>query len=370
MKFLHTADWQMGMPAPSDAAERGEQIRQARFEAARRVIETAQTRAVDFVVVAGDLFEDNAVDRVMVRRVGELLAKAHVPVYILPGNHDPWVPGSVWEHSVWSEHDDLRVLTKPEPLEVPGGLLWPTPVCEPYSHRDQTQWMDATDQESICIGVAHGNVQGGPADPELPILRDAPAKRGLDYLALGHWHSTALYEEPDQGHCRMAYSGAHEPTKFGERDSGQVLIVEIHGRRAAPVVEPVSTSVLKWVVMEREVAAGEGLETVAEEVRAMSEPDRTLLRLRLSGVFDPGASALLRDLEEVLAARFLLGRLETDGLVELPQDDSWLDDLPDELTKATAARLSELASSGQPQQRVEARMALAELFDVVGRAGR
>ena len=44
---------------------------------------------------------------------------------------------------------------------------------------------------AIAVGLAHGTVEGVPQDPpEFPIARDAAARAGLDYLALGHWHST------------------------------------------------------------------------------------------------------------------------------------------------------------------------------------
>ena len=40
--------------------------------------------------------EDNAVDRVQVQKVADVLAAFTGPVYLIPGNHDPFSPGSVW----------------------------------------------------------------------------------------------------------------------------------------------------------------------------------------------------------------------------------------------------------------------------------
>jgi DNA repair exonuclease SbcCD nuclease subunit len=60
------------------------------------------------------------------------------------------------------------------------------------------------------MGVAHGTVEGVRQDePDYPISRGAPERAGLDYLALGHWHSTATHPGPD-GVLRMAYSGTDE----------------------------------------------------------------------------------------------------------------------------------------------------------------
>ena len=100
MRFIHTADWQIGMRAVHAGAA-AEAVRSARIETATKICRMAEAEAVDFLLLAGDTFENNAVDRGLVEQVGALLGGARCAVYILPGNHDPVQPGSVWEHPVW-----------------------------------------------------------------------------------------------------------------------------------------------------------------------------------------------------------------------------------------------------------------------------
>ena len=76
-------------------------MREARLEAARLVIETGREAGVEFVAVCGDTFEANGVDRVLVQKVVDILAGFDGLVYVTPGNHDPFMPGSVWEHPAW-----------------------------------------------------------------------------------------------------------------------------------------------------------------------------------------------------------------------------------------------------------------------------
>ena len=83
MKFLHTADWQIGMRAAHVGAA-GVRVREARLEAARRVIETGREAGVEFVVVCGDTFEDNGVDRVLVQKIVDILAGFGGLVYVIP----------------------------------------------------------------------------------------------------------------------------------------------------------------------------------------------------------------------------------------------------------------------------------------------
>ena len=189
MKFLHTSDWQMGMKADS-VGLMADRVRAERLEAAKRVVQTAKEQGAEFILLTGDVFEDNAVDRLLVRKAGEILRAFPGSVYIIPGNHDPLSPGSVWEHGVWQEATNITVFRKPEPVELEGCILFPCPLHEKYSTKNPTAWINAKDVTKPAIGLAHGNVEGIPnGEPDYPIPRDAATRRGLDYLALGHWHS-------------------------------------------------------------------------------------------------------------------------------------------------------------------------------------
>jgi hypothetical protein len=99
------------------------------LESARRVIEEALREKVDFVVVAGDTFENNGVDRIKVREVAKILGGAGCPVYLISGNHDALTPGSVWEDAVWGEFPNVHVLRKAEPVEVGGAVVYPAEHC-------------------------------------------------------------------------------------------------------------------------------------------------------------------------------------------------------------------------------------------------
>jgi len=92
VKFLHTSDWQMGMRAVH-AGIKAKEVRDTRFNSALRVTELAKEHQVDFVIIAGDVFEHHDVDDVVVKRTVDILNQfAPIPVYVLPGNHDPYVP--------------------------------------------------------------------------------------------------------------------------------------------------------------------------------------------------------------------------------------------------------------------------------------
>lgn len=367
MRFVHTADWQIGMRA-AHVGEAGARVREERLHAARRVIDTARQAGADFIVIAGDTFEDNGIDRILVQKTADILASYGRPVYIIPGNHDPLEPGSVWEHPAWRSNQNIQVLCQEHPVEAPGGVLYPCPAKERRSGKDPTAWIRAEAVGKIRIGLAHGTVEGvHQEEPDYPIPRDSPARAALDYLAIGHWHSMTTYPGAD-GAVRMAYSGTHEAARFGERDSGKVLLVEIAEPSTPPAITPVRTGGLTWTLIETDLREPGDLLRVRQQVEALDAPGSTLLEVQVSGLLSAGERAELARLQEIIASRFLYGRVEAYRLRPSPEDDSWLSGVPEGVVREAAARLRELANPAFSGQRPEggtpdaASRALLELY--------
>ena len=67
MRFLHTADWQIGMKA-SHVGQAGARVRDERVAAARRVVEAARNAGGEFILVTGHSVEASGADRVLVQK--------------------------------------------------------------------------------------------------------------------------------------------------------------------------------------------------------------------------------------------------------------------------------------------------------------
>lgn len=135
VRFLHTADWQLGMTRHYLAGEAEGRFRQARIDAVGRMAELAEEHGCEFVVVAGDVFETNQVDRTTVARAVDALQRFSVPVLLLPGNHDPLDAGSVFTSPAFTErcHEHVRVLDGHEPVTVVDGV---EVVGAPWTSKD------------------------------------------------------------------------------------------------------------------------------------------------------------------------------------------------------------------------------------------
>ena len=298
--------------------EAGARVAETRIETVDRVLAIAEERAVDFVLVAGDLFEDNRVSYSDVERVAHIIhAHPKVEIHAIPGNHDLPGPGSVWNRNVLREIPNLIVHLNSEPVEVGKRVfLHPFPVFSRYTSVDPlTQLPDLTAQPGIHIAMAHGHLStvrfGSPeAEVLLPLDPVHVNRSGLDYLALGHWHGTRLVNPRDEG-SRIAYSGTHEQTAYGEKDAGNVLIVEIPEKGAWPHVEKVRSGQLRWGNEQLEFAGDVSLDRLRQLLTAA---DFDLLQLELSGELPTAVYPEYVDLLEQMRPRFLDLRVRDDEI--------------------------------------------------------
>ncbi|MFN8546602.1 MAG: DNA repair exonuclease [Candidatus Eisenbacteria bacterium] len=245
VKFLHTADWQMGMKA-FVAGEKAKEVRAKRFETAARIVELAKREGVEFVLLAGDLFEHHDVDDAVVRRtVAVLESFAPIPVFVLPGNHDPLTVGGIWDRHSWKRVGGHVTLLR-EADETPvreGIVLYSAPLKQKQSTLDPTAWMPArtAGDERIRIGLAHGALDVLPERTNFPIAANRVEEAGLDYFALGDWHGFL-----QSG--RTVYSGTMEQTSFSEKDPGNVAVVDIARAGNEPIVSKHHVGTLHWNV--------------------------------------------------------------------------------------------------------------------------
>jgi DNA repair exonuclease SbcCD nuclease subunit len=304
-RFVHTSDWQLGMMATGLGAA-AEKVRAARLDAVKNVLCLANDRRVDAILLAGDLFEHNQVSTRLIEQVaGVLNDHTRIPTYIIPGNHDAYSRDSLYRRPIWGQlREHVHVLTKPEPVALTAEVtLFPCPLLRRHGMDDPTAWIPqrGNDGGGLRVGIAHGTlrIREDVGDDDFPIALDSAAYHGLDYLALGHWHSTLS----DTG-GRCWYSGTHETTSFGERESGNALVVTCTGPGTAPHVETARTGTLSWSDCQIDVDR-QDLNDEIRKYREWPHADRCLLRLALAGQTSPQLSSRLGDLAAVLQTRFL-----------------------------------------------------------------
>jgi DNA repair exonuclease SbcCD nuclease subunit len=375
-RFMHTSDWQLGVTRQFLNADSQALWTAARFDAIRNLGRTAKEEGCEFIVVAGDIFETNQVDRRTVVRACEVMAAIPIPIYLLPANHDPLDAGSVFGSKTWIERKPPHVHV----LDTPGRTMEVRPGVEvvgaPWtSKRPLTDLVDAaatklTSSSGVLrVMVGHGAVDTLSPDRDNPaVIQVAVAERAIvegryHYLALGDRHSYTAVGASG----RIFYSGTHETYDFDEIDPGKVLIVEL-GTEAVKVT-PRQNGTWRFPVHEAQISTIEDVEALSRHLEAMPDKERTILKLGLVGTLGIQAHARLEEVED--HAKDLFAAVVRSGsrseLVVMPDGADFQNH---SLAGFAAAALEKLRvqAQGQGIEREQAADALALLVRLVGRA--
>ena len=328
MRFIHTADWQLGLKLRYLDAEKAAQLRLLRFQTVRAIARVAHSERADFVLVAGDVLDDNGLGRDSLQQTTDALqAFGEIPVYLLPGNHDAATADSALLRLELPPN--VQVLVKKEPVAMGEATIYPCPLLRRHEMDDPTGWLpDGQPGLGIRIAMAHGGVIdfAQSADVETPNLIDANrvVAKGYDYLALGDWHGTFRYGP------RVWYPGAPEATRFKELDPGAVLLVEIDAPGAEPTVTRIPVATTRWLTMDLEMVDDGQVGELKAKLDALEERSHTLLNLTVRGALSLGARDRLDALLTEYAQRLAYLRTDLEALQ----------------TQATDADLADLRSEG------------------------
>jgi len=372
VRLLHTADVHLGARyrdlGPSAADQRERQM--AAFKAS---VELALSEKVDLFVVAGDLFDSNTQPRRSVEAVAaqlRRLADGGVAVALLPGTHDVYDAASIYRAydlpalAGHDRDDGVVVLTPDRPahryprLELSiHGMCFPTKRA-PHSPLQGFR-VPPADTSRWHVGVIHGAlaIPGKTDRDEVVFKAEEIAASGLDYLALGHWHS---FQQGRSGKVPWAYSGAPEPVALDQDQAGNVLLVtlEAEGAHKRVSVEPRRVGRTRFVPLEMDLGAVVSQAALEEAIAAQGDPD-AVVDVRLRGVWREDLDLDADELERALAPRFLRARVRNLAVPELPSGP-----LPPEDTIAGAfirdltARIEVARSAGRADEEADLRDAL------------
>jgi DNA repair exonuclease SbcCD nuclease subunit len=376
VRLLHTGDWQLGMTRHFLDADAQPRYTDARVQAIRRIGEIAQEQRCDAVLVCGDVFESNLVAPRVVSRSLEALRAVPVPVYLLPGNHDPLDAASIYRSRAFSaavpEH--VHVLDRPGSHAVADGVeivAAPWTSKRPLSDLVADVVAELPADGTVRIVAGHGcvDVLGPDAhDPALVRLagvEDALARGAVHYVALGDRHSRTSVG----GSGAVWYSGTPEVTDYDEVDPGHVLVVDVAAGRQ-PEVTALRVGTWTFLDLHRRLDRPDGLELLEIELTGLADKDRTVVRLALTGTLSLADRSRLDEVLERQGQLFASLRLwdrRTD-LAVFVSDDELTDLGVGGFADGAVDELAALAKGGGDEA-VVAQDALALLYRLAGGRG-
>lgn len=310
LKFLHTSDWHLGMTRHFLKGEAQARFTQDRIDMIPALGKIAQEQDARFMVVCGDLFDANQVAPQTVVRSVEKLRRFPVPVFILPGNHDPLNAATVYNHpDLRGLPPHITVLRDSEIHQVPG-VAGVEVVAAPWHHKQSLndlcgqmlKTLTPVENGCIRIALAHGQLdslmpgQNDPSAIDQSQVVQALADNRIQYLALGDRHSVT---DADEVHGRIWYSGTPVATDFTERDPNQVLLVDASvGIDPRPRVEPIQVGQWRFESINTRVDCRADVDLLAQQLAAIDNKERTVIRLALQGSLRINENAALESVLE------------------------------------------------------------------------
>lgn len=283
LTFIHAADLHLGAPflgLRTVSGEWAERMAESIPEAYERLIEAALERRVDFVVLAGDIFDEahpSYGEYLRFVQGIERLGQAGIPVYFCTGNHDPYTS---WQRDYGSLPANAHMFPAGEEA---GFFLYeragvPLAVLAGRGYYNQT-WQQGADISAgltrkaaedalgvstpFAVGVLHTGLDIDPT--KAPVSPGKLRAMGMDYWALGHIHRPLIDNSEDP---RIAFSGCIQGRKIRDEGArGAYLVTLAEGQ--PNTVEFVPTASVVWERVSLDVSEARTLADLAQ--RAIGE---------------------------------------------------------------------------------------------------
>jgi DNA repair protein SbcD/Mre11 len=267
-RFIHCAD--LHIDSPLKGLQKidpryAEWIRTATREAFKRLVGMAIADQVNFVVIAGDLYDGDwksADTGIFVSRQLRQLADAGIPVFAITGNHDAL---SVVTRSVRWPETARRFAETAESIEIPdlGVVIHGRSFGDRHESSDFVTAYPAPQAGMFNLGLLHTSLGGGEGHATYAPCSPAQLTAiGYDYWALGHVHVPRVVQSAPH----IVYSGNIQGRDIGETGPRGCYVVTVDGGRNV-ATHFVELDDVRWERIE--VAVGDiGAATIDDVVAA------------------------------------------------------------------------------------------------------
>lgn len=208
LRFIHAADLHLDSPFKGMEVELPKELfarmKESTFSSFSRIVQVAIEEKVDFVLLAGDLYDADARSiraQLFLRNELQRLDDHNISVFIIHGNHDH-LGGSFAEIEFPSnvtvfEKDtvEYKPFYKNNQLSA---YIYGFSYLQQAVFENMTSQYEKTEQAPFHIGMLHGSVEEASDHSRYaPFLVRELLDKQFDYWALGHIHKrNVLYEQP------------------------------------------------------------------------------------------------------------------------------------------------------------------------------
>ena len=249
IKFIHAADIHLDSPLIRLSYHEGapvDELRQATRQALNNLVALAITEKVNFVLISGDLYDGDWKDYntglYFVSQMSKL-REAHIPVYIISGNHD--AASKITRTIRFPEGTHVFPKNEPSTLIVKNldVAIHGQSFASPAVTQNLSLNYPAPIPGNFNIGMLHTCATGREGhEPYAPCTVEDLQLKGYDYWALGHVHQREILSHDPL----IVFPGNTQGRNIRETGAKGCMLVTVD-EKGRPSADFKSLDVIRWI---------------------------------------------------------------------------------------------------------------------------
>lgn len=229
MRFVHMADMHFDIPFTTlNKNNFGEQRRLEQRKILKEIIEYIKQENIEYLFICGDLYEQEYVKKSTIEYINHQFSEIpQTKIYIVPGNHDPYLTNSYYCKYNWSKNVYIfnNKLTKIDNENI---HIYGYGFSSFYMEESLIEQINIQQKQDINILLTHASIDSTTDETYYqynPIQKNKLKQLGFNYVALGHIHKSNYNEANNEN---IIYSGSTISLGFDELGKHGIIVGEIN----------------------------------------------------------------------------------------------------------------------------------------------
>lgn len=360
IKLIHAADMHLDSAFESLPAEAAEARREGQRQLLYKIAGLAEETGAKAILLAGDVFDSDAVSQKTQEAFQKAFGSIGIPVFVAPGNHDPYTPSSVWARMALPGNVHIFKTEAFEHVELDGLRIWGAGFEGIFASGLLGGFSAPPEPDGYDVMVLHGDICSGISDYNA-VSRSQIAQSGMDYIALGHIHSRTTIQIERK--TAFAYCGCTEGRGYDELGEMGVYLVTLTDEGVSAEFVPLGGT--RYEIITVDISGKDAVSAINEATSPLSDKDYCRIILTGECEFLPDMAEIRR----VLQGRFAQLQLRDETV---QSRDVWAQTGQDSLAGLFLQKLRgqfDAAQSETEKNKIElaARYALAAIESGAGR---
>ncbi len=240
ISFLQAGDFHLDSPFSSLSPAEAIKARESQRTLLSRISTLANREQVDLVLLTGDLFDSKRLYPETLAALQAMFTQIQCPIFISPGNHDPFTENSVYAKVKFPKHVHVFNTEDVSSVHIPelSCTVYGTAFVTERKTRPTLDGFIRENTKGLHIGSFHANLSATPS-PYSPISKADIAHSQLHYIALGHIHERSNVGKA--AFTKYAYSGTIQGRGFDETGHKGILIGTLDEQDLSLAFYPICT---------------------------------------------------------------------------------------------------------------------------------